>query len=340
MTRQSLSISRSDVASASGSTGLPAIQVPKFDGDYRNFSEWSSLFDALVDSKTHLEPVEKLHYLKTALRTEGAKHLLKDLPLEGKMYQEAYSYVKGRYVNKRATIATYFDELLNFAQISMPTLRTSLDKMHAIIRGLRACDLNVEQMSPLITFIFLSKFPRELRVEWENSHLDYSTYPSFDPLAKFLQNRCLAYESMNTLRSVTKATERVGGERRDVPNKKSSFLTTGESNIVTCALCEKEHFIASCPNFLKLSRDEKFEVVRKKRLCLNCFRMFHQAIDCRSSKCRKCNRKHHTLLHIDRQPVHQKETASKEQRKFKQRITCSREKIQPKTNNIAAERYC
>jgi hypothetical protein len=36
------------------------------------------------------------------------------------------------------------------------------------------------------------------------------------------------------------------------------------------------------------------------KLCLNCLRNNHTTSDCRNTaKCRNCNKKHHSLLHIE-----------------------------------------
>lgn len=47
------------------------------------------------------------------------------------------------------------------------------------------------------------------------------------------------------------------------------------------------------------SKREKFQIVKKAHLCINCLRSnSHQAKACNLSACRKCSKKHNTLLHL------------------------------------------
>lgn len=173
---------------------LPDISVPKFDGKMKNFTEWHSLFSAMVDQNDSLKPVQKLYFLKQAM-TGDAATLLKDHSIQDGAYESAFKYIEERYYNRRALIATHFHDLLELPNITFATLRESLDRVNAIIRGLKICNMQTEKMSPLIVFTIVRKLPEQLRIDWENSLHDYSTYPSFDSLANFLQNRCFAYES-------------------------------------------------------------------------------------------------------------------------------------------------
>ncbi|CAL8145348.1 unnamed protein product [Orchesella dallaii] len=53
--------------------------------------------------------------------------------------------------------------------------------------------------------------------------------------------------------------------------------------------------------FLTKSPKERSEMVKQQRLCFNCLRKDHRILNCSSkTTCRKCHRRHHTLLHEDR----------------------------------------
>ncbi|KAJ8985537.1 hypothetical protein NQ317_019920 [Molorchus minor] len=68
-----------------------------------------------------------------------------------------------------------------------------------------------------------------------------------------------------------------------------------------CHYCKNNsHFIYNCPEFIKLSLDDKYKEVQKYKLCTNCLRMGHFKSDCKSGRCRKCSFKHNTLLHVDK----------------------------------------
>ncbi len=279
------------------SVKLPDIQLKPFDGRIQNFTEWHSLFETLIDSNENLTPVQKLYFLKNAM-TGDAQNLLKDVQIQEGLYESTWKFVKERYFNKRVIIATHFRDLLDLPSITFATLRSSLDRINAIIRGLKVCSLDVEKMSPLIAYIVVRKLPERLRTDWENSHMDYSTYPSFDPLCSFLQNRCFSYESTHSEVPQKSSTKPESEEKK---KSKTSLATVAKVNISTssprCLSCEKNHYMSNCPQFLEKSVADRFAFVREKRLCLNCLRQYHVATDCNSSKCKKCNKPHHTLLH-------------------------------------------
>ncbi|UYV73350.1 hypothetical protein LAZ67_10002818, partial [Cordylochernes scorpioides] len=65
-------------------------------------------------------------------------------------------------------------------------------------------------------------------------------------------------------------------------------------------LCQQEHGIYLCPTFLDMEPLERRRKVKQLKLCFNCLRNNHSVNQCRSEfKCRKCQGKHNTLIHID-----------------------------------------
>ena len=87
-----------------------------------------------------------------------------------------------------------------------------------------------------------------------------------------------------------------------------THLVTGQEE---CVLCKNNHILYQCPDFNKLTVEEKYMKAKELRLCLNCFRKNHTVLYCKSSACcRKCGRKHHTLLHREQPSSHNEETKS------------------------------
>nr|CAH7762827.1 unnamed protein product [Callosobruchus chinensis] len=67
-----------------------------------------------------------------------------------------------------------------------------------------------------------------------------------------------------------------------------------------CLLCKKDHALSSCSVFVKLNINERIDRAKQLRLCLNCLKPGHFSRICRASTCKKCNYKHHVLLHIEK----------------------------------------
>lgn len=90
-------------------------------------------------------------------------------------------------------------------------------------------------------------------------------------------------------------------------NKAPYFQKTSNPRIISntvvlvnkCKMCNADHFIGSCKRFLELNIQERRNIVKENNLCFNCLKLNHKVMHCKSSNCKKCNRKHHTLLHND-----------------------------------------
>lgn len=67
-----------------------------------------------------------------------------------------------------------------------------------------------------------------------------------------------------------------------------------------CQFCRAApHKPFSCERFMNMSPQERQKEVTRLNLCLNCFSKSHLTAQCFSGLCRKCCKKHNTLLHID-----------------------------------------
>ena len=102
----------------------------------------------------------------------------------------------------------------------------------------------------------------------------------------------------------------IGKTQNSFDNKPSSHSRYGHrsqqaymtsTTKLGCSYCQGEHFISYCEKFKGLSPKDRFEAVKKAVLCLNSLRKNHRLSECSSPRCRKCSRKHNTLLHFERQ---------------------------------------
>lgn len=307
--RQSLNSSTVTTAEVTHHAGpkLPDIPVPRFDGAVTNFTEWYAMFNATIHNNTRLSDIQKLYFLRQAM-VGRATDVLKDYPVSDDVYPEAYKHVEERFFNKRVIITNHFSEIVDLPVIQYTNIRESLDKVNAIIRGLKVCGVDTAKMSPMFTFLVTRKLPDRLRTEWETTNKDYSTYPSFEPLATFLSNRCFAYESAPKAISNAKASPSSSSSSTGKPKEKATLATVIAPTAAKpkptpkCQLCDKDHYLARCPAFLEKSIADRTALVKEKNLCLNCFRYGHTSQVCRSSKCRSCGQTHNTALHDFSQP--------------------------------------
>ncbi|KAF9412289.1 hypothetical protein HW555_009180 [Spodoptera exigua] len=73
-------------------------------------------------------------------------------------------------------------------------------------------------------------------------------------------------------------------------------------NNQTCLYCNnKDHWkLYTCPKFQAISASSRLDFIKNKRGCVNCLSATHTASQCKSiHTCRTCNKKHHSLLHLE-----------------------------------------
>lgn len=79
------------------------------------------------------------------------------------------------------------------------------------------------------------------------------------------------------------------------PNK--AFVLNASRNCVACH--NKRHPLYMCDKFKQLSIQKRIEVVKNAKLCYNCLRS-HRGSPCKFSTCSLCQKRHNTLLHLDK----------------------------------------
>lgn len=277
---------------------LERIVVPSFDGNILNFRNFKGLFENLVHNNEDLSNVQKLYYLKQAL-VGDAKDFVRDFKLDDRAYSEAWAHLLSRFDNKRAVVKTLFRDLYNLEPIKAENQITSLlDKAEIIIRGLRASDEVIDQtFSKFVTYIVSSKLDPRTYKDWENSITTTDSYPQFGELQKFLRIRSFnvldrVVENNSTLKINKNSKQSVSASSS---SEKKSLVTSIKK--LKCIVCEEPHFLNQCNRFISKTVGERFELVKKHKLCVKCFSPFHVVADCKRYNCRTCNGNHHLLLH-------------------------------------------
>lgn len=103
------------------------------------------------------------------------------------------------------------------------------------------------------------------------------------------------------MESADKSRTELKNDRRRQPSysnsrTKTSLATTNQGG--RCYLCQGQHLIYSCKQFLRLSPEDRMREVKQLKLCINCLKNDHFVKNCRSSSCRQCGEKHNTLCHF------------------------------------------
>ena len=69
-----------------------------------------------------------------------------------------------------------------------------------------------------------------------------------------------------------------------------------------CEVCKDLHPVSQCHTFKQLSSEEKYQLVKKYKLCINCLSNKHMINNFQSHGCKIFGKWHHTLIHRKKQP--------------------------------------
>jgi hypothetical protein len=125
--------------------------------------------------------------------------------------------------------------------------------------------------------------------------------PTLKDMYAYLKDRCRVWEAIQFHKNPEKNRD---VQSKSNPQQKSKApFTRSSSNLATqqpsCKLCNQNHFMYQCKQFLNLSVSARIAEVKRLKLCFNCLRSTsHSASQCKSGVCKICNKMHNSLLHL------------------------------------------
>ena len=273
-----------NVKPANNAPKLPDIPLPIFSGKIEEYCSFKSQFLNLIDQNSSLSDVDKLHYLRGALRDEAKVQTLEDT------YTSLFEALDKRYDNKRLIIDIHIKSLLNFEPIkheSEKDLRNLTDCIKINLRALSVLKLERDALSNAILLnMLLSKLDKDTRKMYEAS-LTNNEVPDFDEFIAFLERRA------QILGSIARNTKPNNVE------KSKTFLVKSNKFSKACLLCEMTHQLYQCSKFKEMKLEDRFDFCKRNKICMKCLSHNYEKNGCRSKgACRVCSRaNHHTLLH-------------------------------------------
>ena len=144
---------------------------------------------------------------------------------------------------------------------------------------------------------------------------------TFNDLVEFVQeaavdatNPVFSHEALISKRREIQKDAKQNDKKFDKKRKYGSFSTykhseqshgydTVKKGQDVCPLCDKQHKLEVCDEFLKKKVKERTEFAKSKGLCFSCLQHGHMARQCKGDiKCRTCKKPHATVLHFESKP--------------------------------------
>lgn len=301
------SFSNSDISHANnkGSTELPKISLPVFSGKIEDWKSFTELFFALVGDNKNITNVEKLCHLKTCLNDEALK-LINNLKIESDNFEVALDILNERYGNEFSQVSAHIKKLMDFPSITYCThekLRELIAHMKQNLHSLKNLNIDSETLLELfVIYIFSQKLDQRTRNGFEQEKIKdiqlKRSLPKLSDFYMFLEGKCLYLEGSSS------SNEDKFGKRK-VTHVATGSLENKYSSHPKCTYCSlTNHTIYKCKKFLALNHCQKRQFVHSNKLCMNCLGTKHTVANCQSRNCSICDKKHHTILHLEKENTH------------------------------------
>lgn len=272
---------------------LPKLKIPEFDGKISAWNNFHELFTEVIHKNVNINNAEKMHYLKSVVRGEAAR-LIAHLQSSGDNYMGAYTILVKRYENTRILLGKLLDSIMEVPQLYDETC-TGLKHMHDTVfecmMGIANLKIDTNNWDAIITHILIKKFDKDTRKHYECQLTEPRKPQTIKELLKYIEARFMSLEAYEPRRESNR--EQQNKQNNGNKNKANTMNTA-------CINCNGQHNISKCETFAKLSEQERVNMAREKKWCMNCLRNNHKTSECRSKfTCAKCNKNHNTLLHLE-----------------------------------------
>ena len=304
-------------------SSLPKLKLKEFTGDPLEWPEWSSLFNAVI----HNAPVDdntKMSHPKTLVK-DKAKAAIAGFGYSGALYHTAWQTLERNFGRPQSLVNAQMRQIYQFPFIKSHD-STAIIKYSQLISTCVSVLIQYGFTGDLCPESVLSaavrKLPPELKTKWL-FHAKGRCYLTAN-LSKFSEwlNE-VAYVHDELLVQYRSNTDKKGASQGEKARSSGTVLTTtftnkekqgqvksSKSDSKTCPLNDGEHKIWGCDKFKKQSPTDRYETVKKLKLCFCCLNT-HLIKDCKSErKCgfNGCIKKHNRLLHVE--PIENKESAN------------------------------
>lgn len=279
---------------------LPNLQLPIFEGHVETWSDFKELFELLVDSNNALTDLQKFSYLRSQLKREPLS-IISSYDFTEANYKPAYAALKHRYDSTRRH-ASFTVKKLFASRFSSKNIPQALESLRGNINNLKK--INVPDLSDYLLFeLAYNSCDEFLQKSFDNAY-NKQGLPTTSNLIGHLEGLALNQEiKFDAILN----TDTCSSNKVTKPLKSRTFVTRSSSSM-KCPICSESHLIYKCNKFLAFSVQQRFDAVKKNKLCFNCLSPFHDCRTCKStSTCSKCKKTHHTLLHFEEKkpaPVH------------------------------------
>jgi hypothetical protein len=292
---------------------LPKVELPVFDGSALMWPRFIEQFFAQVHSRSTLTDSRRMDILQSHVKGE-AKSLIEGLGYSGRNYAQTLKELKFAFGHRIAVARAYVNSVVSGNVIANGD-SSALRKFYIAVRD---CISTLQQMNYMgeltsgdVLQRALRRIPNDKRSKWNEyiCNISHKHEPTLFDLKEWLKQRV---EAEFCPYSIPVRNSKPSSSSNSSSNpSQSSFTTLNSSSsrqahvteAKNCPACSGAHHLSRCEQYTSKTVNDRYEFVKSKRLCFNCFHPRHRVADCTSTvscKVGGCSKRHHTSLHRDR----------------------------------------
>ena len=220
-------------------------------------------------------------------------------------FEGAVKALKVYYEDNRLLFKHHYDEVhkLDSCKDTVEDLGRLECRIQSAIRGMESS--NGYSAPQLLVAALQKMLTPGLARQWRQFTHDHNDPPPISQLLAFVHRQKKAAPDDRLVAS-TKPDKQ---HKFQQPNRRIALnmqetSRTSHSSRDKCQFCNEYHSIFYCTEFQKFSPAVRLEKIKAKKLCFNYLSSEHVSAQCSSRRrCKKCHRKHYTLIYRDNQGV-------------------------------------
>ncbi|XP_058828108.1 uncharacterized protein LOC131688002 [Topomyia yanbarensis] len=201
-------------------------------------------------------------------------------------FDGAWNFLQQRYEDKRKIVDIHASRLLQLKPMTQESGKQLRELIEECVRHIDSLRYNGYDALGLSDILLMWKAT--------NKH---SVIPTYADTISFLEKHTQVLERVEASQQKVKQKPSAPVHAQKLQTKSTTITVTSATK---CVFCEKAHFNHQCEELLKLSATDRNAKAKQAGVCYNCLRKGHMTAKCSSKhSCRDCNKRHHTVLHID-----------------------------------------
>ncbi|XP_071950886.1 uncharacterized protein [Antedon mediterranea] len=257
-------------AMARSTPTMAKMKYPTFNGNIRDYKRFKELF---THCATNLTEIECFYQLTESMINSKERSMVKGCIDVAR----AWEVLDERYGDKDRVVDSLLKDLENLKsyeskdKINIPAMSRFVQTLQTFETRAETIGLSGELNSKIMLSQIKQKLPEEHRIAYYKSVRDNDTGHSLTGLVKWLYSQLLLLEKAMPMTETESSSSSKKASNAAVVSSAEGYKSDYNRN-PKCALhpTANTHFLKSCNKFRSLSQKEKYEVMKKNRICFRC----------------------------------------------------------------------